>query len=147
MPGKLLRTACHDWRQKAAGSGKCGGMAAQGMVGAVEAWLPHESRTIKENAPLIRSNILSLYGSIDVSWPAKQGSQQATKAKQPTEVSPCASCESVSSSSNGSGAIQKVLAQLSQVAIYVSTSQTLSPSIRCFNKYIACVLPSAGKSF
>lgn len=48
------------------------------MVWGGEAWLPHEARTIKGNAPLIRSNILSLYGSTDVSQASQAKPSKAT---------------------------------------------------------------------
>lgn len=97
--------------------------------------LPHKASTIKGNAPLIRTNILSSCGSIDVSWPStKQPSKQLTNGNLALRI--VWKCFVQCSSSNGSGVIQKSAIRLSQVR-FTCPLHTLSPSIQNFNKYIA----------
>lgn len=120
-----------------------------------EAWLPHESRTIKGNAPLIRSNILSLYGSNDVSCPTKQSSNPASKQSNQRKPRPAhrvkvfrttAKPYRLASSSNGSGAIQKVLADLAKCDLRVHFAHFRSQFATLINILLACFLPPANPS-
>jgi len=103
-------------------------------------WMPHAGRTIKGNAPLIRTNILSSCGSVDVSLANKRKPRLATIHFDSTRFSSVqfVSLSFILIACNGSCANSKrVLVPLSQSAIYVH-----APRQFCNQLLLRCVIPS-----